>query len=150
MLGAPTGTLIEKFLSYISVTSTSYVGIHTGTPSYFTPSANEIGTRQLVNWTVNAQTASNSNDLVFTGLSTSNISYVTINDAFTGGNVLFQIPLSEPYSLSAVGSTGIYSISANSLFLNFETNPSTYLVDGGTPYTVWTTPTVPIGDGGTP
>jgi hypothetical protein len=150
MLGAPTGTLIGNFLSYISTTNTTYVALHSGTPSMFTPGSNEIGIRQLVTWNVNAETASNASDLVFTGLSTTNISYVTINDALTGGNVLFMIPLSAPYSLVATGSTGIYKISANSLFLSFETNASVYSMDGGTPYTVWSTPTVSVGDGGTP
>lgn len=150
MLGNPTGTLIGDFLSYISSTNTTYAALHTGTPSMFTPGANEIGTRQIIAWSVNAQTASNNTDLVFTGLTTSNISYITINDSASGGNVLFMIPLAEPYSLSAVGSTGIYSIATNSLFLSFETNSSVYVINGGTPYTVWSTPTVPIGDGGTP
>jgi hypothetical protein len=150
MLGAPTGTLIGNFLSYISTTNTTYVALHSGTPSMFTPGSNEIGTRQLVTWSINDQTASNSAALTFTGLSTTNISFVTINDALTGGNVLFMIPLNEPYSLVVTGSTGIYSIAANSLFLSFETNPSIYTIDGGTPYTVWSTPTVSVGDGGTP
>jgi hypothetical protein len=150
MLGAPTGTLIGNFLSYISTTNTTYVALHSGTPSMFTPGSNEIGTRQLVTWSINAQTASNATALTFTGLSTANISYVTINDALTGGNVLFMIPLNEPYNLVAAGSTGIYSIAANSLFLSFETNPSVYTLDGGTPYTVWSAPSVPVGDGGTP
>lgn len=150
MLGAPTGTLINTFLAYISGTSTTYVALHSGTPSMFTPGANEIGTRQLVTWSVNSQTASNSNVLTFTGLSSANISYVTINDALTGGNVLFMIPLNEPYNLVATGSTGIYSIDSGSIFLSFETNPSVYTIDGGTPFTVWSTPSVPVGDGGTP
>jgi hypothetical protein len=150
MLGAPTGTLIGSFLSYISTTNTTYLALHTGTPSMYSPAANEIGIRQPVTWSVNAQTASNASAVVFTGLSTANISYVTINDSLTSGNVLFMIPLEAPYSLVATGSTGIYSIAANSLFLSFETNPSVYSLDGGTPYTVWSTPTVVVGDGGTP
>jgi len=149
MLGAPTGTLINSFLSYISA-NTTYLSLHTGTPSMYTPAANEIGTRQIITWSINSQTATNTSDIVFTGLSSANISYVTINDAATGGNVLFMIPLASPYSLVTTGSTGIYSIAANSLFLSFETNPSVYTLDGGTPYTVWSTPTVAVGDGGTP
>jgi len=110
MLGAPTGTLINNFLSYISNTNTTYIALHSGTPSLYTPGANEIGTRQLVTWSVNSQTASNASALTFTGLSSANISYVTINDAVTGGNVLFMIPLSTPYSLVVTGSTGVYTI----------------------------------------
>jgi len=150
MLGAPTGTLINSFLSYISTTNTTYVALHSGTPSMYTPSANELGTRQVVTWNVNSQTASNATDLTFTGLSSSNISYITINDAYAGGNVLFMIPLDSPYSLVTTGSTGIYTIPAGSIFLSFETNPSVYTLDGGTPYTVWSAPSVPVGDGGTP
>lgn len=147
MLGAPTGALITNFLNNLTNT---YVALHTGTPSMFTPGANEIGTRQPVTWTINAQSASNTYDLTFTGLSSANISFVTINDSVSGGNVLFMIPLNEPYNLVVSGSTGIYKINANSLFLSFETNPSVYTLDGGTPYTVWSTPSVVVGDGGTP
>jgi len=150
MLGAPTGALITNFLTYISTTNTTYVALHSGTPSMYSPGSNELGTRQLVTWNVTTQTASNSNVLTFTGLSSANISYVTINDALTGGNVLFMIPLTTPYSLVASASTGVYSIAANSIFLTFETNPSIYTLDGGTPYTVWTTPSTAVGDGGTP
>jgi hypothetical protein len=147
MLGAPTSALIANFLNNLSST---YVSLHTGTPSMYTPGSNEIGTRQFVQWTLNAQAASNTYDLTFTGLSTASISYITVNDASSGGNVLFVIPLSTPYNLVTTGSTGVYSIAANSLFLNFETNPSVYTLDGGTPYTVWSTPTIAVGDGGTP
>lgn len=150
MLGAPTGTLINNFLSYISTTNTTYVALHSGTPSMYTPGANEIGTRQLVTWNVNSQTASNANTLTFSGLSSANISYITINDSYVGGNVLFMIPLASPYSLVVTGSTGVYSISSGAIFLSFETNPSIYTLDGGTPFTVWTTPSTSVGDGGTP
>jgi hypothetical protein len=150
MLGAATGTMLGNMLSYLTTTQSTYVGLHTGTPSMFNPWSNEIGTRQRVYWSVSGSVASNTSTITFTGLSTSNISYITINDALIGGNVLVMIPLNAPYALVATGSTGIYSIAAGSLFLNFENNPSVYVVDGGAPSTVFTTPTVAIGDGGTP
>ena len=147
MLGAPTGTLINNFLSYLTSNQT-YIALHTGAPSMYTPGANQIGTRQLVTWSTNSQTASNQYDLTFTGLSSANISYVTINDV--NQNVLFMIPLASPYNLVASGSTGVYTIAANSIFLSFETNPSIYTLDGGSPFTVWSTPSTSVGDGGTP
>jgi len=149
MLGSPTNTLISDFMTYMS-NNNMYVSLHSGTPSMFTPSSNEIGTRQKVTWTIGTNAVSNSADLIFTGLSTTNISYVCIFDALTAGNVLFMIPLSSPYSLVASGSTGIYTIPASTIFIDFEQNTTDYVVDGGTPYTVWTTPSTSIGDGGTP
>jgi hypothetical protein len=150
MLGLPTGTLTSKFFTYLSSVQTTYIALHTGTASAISPGANEIGTRQRVYWTVSNNVASNTSDVTFTGLSTSNISYITINDSLTAGNVLFMIPLLTPYNLTVTGSTGIYTLKANTIFLNFESNTSTYAIDGGYPATVWTTPTVAIGDGGTP
>lgn len=149
MLGMPTGNLTEKFFTYLSGLST-YVGLHTGTPSAFSPGSSAIGTRQRAYWTTSSNSASNTNDLTFTGLSSANISYITINDSLTLGNVLFIIPLTTPYNLVVSGGTGIYTLKANTIFINFESNTSIYAIDGGYPDTVWTTPTVAIGDGGTP
>ena len=150
MIGSATSTMLGNMLSYLTTTSSTFVALHSGTPSVFTPDSNQIGSRQRVNWTVSGTVATNTSAITFTGLSTSNISYITINDALTGGNVLFMIPLATPYPLTVTGSTGIYSIAAGSLFLNFENNPSVYVIDGGSPNTVFTTPIVALGDGGTP
>lgn len=133
MLGVSTGTLTSKFFYYLSSTQATYVALHTGVPSIASPGSSEIGTRQRVYWTVSNNVASNTNDLTYVGLTTSNISYITVNDSLTGGNVLFTIPLLEPYALTAVGATGIYTLKADTVFLNFEAIDSVYSISGGTP-----------------
>lgn len=133
MLGVSTGALASKFFYYLSSTQTTYIALHSGVASIASPGSNELGTRQRVYWTVSNNVASNTNDLTYVGLTTSNISYITVNDALTGGNVLFTIPLLEPFALNVTGATGIYTLKANTVFLSFDANDSVYAISGGTP-----------------